>query len=155
MIIKVALSVTTPLGKKYHDQILEQYRALFAAMQPMVKETSGRHAYRQFGSLESKWAGKEHMALAIDETTDTLLGFIHFSYSNSGDRFLWIHNFFVAESERGKGTGKALMNWVQDYGRKKGCGWASLGVLDNNTDAQRLYASLGYITEAREMTLEL
>lgn len=155
MIIKIALQPTTPLGKKYYEQILKQYQSLFAAMQPLVKETSGRHAYRQFGSLESRWGPREHMALAIDETTDTLLGFIHFSYSTSGDRFLWIFNFYVAESERGKGTGRALMEWVQDYGRKKGCGWASLGVLDNNVGAQRLYESLGYITEAREMTLEL
>jgi len=155
MIIKVALSVTSPLGKKYQDQILAQYQSLFATMQPLVKEINGRHAYRQFGSLAAKWGPGESMALAIDESTETLLGFLHFSYSTSGDRFLWIHNFFVSESERGRGTGKALMEWTQNYGRTKGCQWAQLYVLDNNTSAQRLYESMGFQTENRGMTLEL
>lgn len=155
MIIKVALSPQSKLGQLYYKQLLALYNELFFAMKTLIKDISNRNAYRAFGALESLWGPGESVALAIDEATGELVGFLHFSYSKSGDRFLYIHNFYVVPSERGKGTGRALMQWVQEYGRKKGCQWAELHVVDSNVGAQRLYQSFGFKTESQTMTLEL
>lgn len=58
---------------------------------------------------------------------------------------IWIlHDLFVAESERRRGTGRTLMNAAADYCRRTEAVRVDLATAVKNTSAQALYESLGY-----------
>jgi GNAT superfamily N-acetyltransferase len=58
---------------------------------------------------------------------------------------IWIlHDLFVAESERRRGTGRRLMNAASDYCRQTEAVRVDLATAVKNTSAQALYESLGY-----------
>lgn len=152
MEFKIILSPTTPLGKRYYDQILGLYNVLFVDMKGKLADINGRSAYNPLENLEKVWGTSEMMAVAIED--GQVLGFIQFALYANSQRFLWIQNFCIGEQQRGNGVGKSLINFVSDYGRKKGCAWAELKVLENNP-AYDFYQKLGFRTEYREMTMEL
>lgn len=66
----------------------------------------------------------------------------------------FIHDVFVLESERRRGTGRALMDaaiaWIHSRGMSQVVLWSKSG----NDSAQHLFASLGFRKTMIEMTLD-
>ena len=56
----------------------------------------------------------------------------------------WVQTVAVAGSARGLGLGRLLMNALLAEARRRGARTCALEVRDDNTVAQRLYASLGF-----------
>ena len=60
-----------------------------------------------------------------------------------------ITNIAVAESERGRGIGKALLNALMQYVSNLGAAWADLEVRVSNLPAQGLYRGAGFVSVGR------
>jgi ribosomal protein S18 acetylase RimI-like enzyme len=58
----------------------------------------------------------------------------------------WIEDVFVAESARGSGLGRALVQGALDRAAERGCRRADLDTDHDNVPARRLYESLGFAT---------
>ena len=56
----------------------------------------------------------------------------------------------VAESIRGTGLGRALVDAAAALGAEWGCGSLELTSNDRRVDAHRFYASLGFVSESRK-----
>ncbi len=63
---------------------------------------------------------------------------------------IYIGKIAVAEDQRGKGVGKALMQHVYDMGADMGLQHVTLHVKIQNTDAKRLYNREGFVDEITE-----
>lgn len=61
----------------------------------------------------------------------------------------WLEDLFVHESARGTGLGKALTETCIERARARGCKRIELDVNESNTNAIRLYTSLGFSTEPK------
>ncbi len=59
-------------------------------------------------------------------------------------RYVDIDNVIVAEPWRGQGIGQALIGWIEDYARQKGCEKVVLDAYTTNERAHAFYARLGY-----------
>jgi ribosomal protein S18 acetylase RimI-like enzyme len=62
-----------------------------------------------------------------------------------------INSLCVAETERKKGIGKMLLNYVVDYGRSLNVDSIELGVSEANSSAIEFYESNGMTTKSRKM----
>ena len=56
----------------------------------------------------------------------------------------WLEDIFVEEAARGSGLGRALVEAAFDRARERGCARMELDVNEANTQALRLYESLGF-----------
>lgn len=63
----------------------------------------------------------------------------------------FIYDVWVAPDYRGKGIGKALVEWAGDWARKRGHRKIKLEVSETNARALHVYQSLGFRAERRYM----
>jgi GNAT superfamily N-acetyltransferase len=91
--------------------------------------------------------------LIEDDRTDFLLvgepavGFAAIRYRPSvwtGVEDAWLEDVFVVESERGKGTGRALLEACLERAAERGCKRVQLDANERNEGAVVLYESLGF-----------
>ena len=55
-----------------------------------------------------------------------------------------IHDLYVDESARGRGTGQAMLGFVEEQARSRGCCKVTLEVLTGNTEAIGAYKRFGF-----------
>ena len=60
-------------------------------------------------------------------------------YPRLTGRECWVYDLATAESERSKGYGEEILNFVQNYAKKSGCTNICLHTRLSRTDAQRFY----------------
>lgn len=70
-------------------------------------------------------------------------------------KILVVNSLCVEKEKRGTGIGKAMMEFVFDYGRKIHVDSIELGVSNGNKAAMRFYESLGLRTKSRRMEFRL
>ncbi|MBA1279345.1 GNAT family N-acetyltransferase [Pseudomonas sp. MTM4] len=81
------------------------------------------------------------------DTAESYIGFtqLYPVFSSISARRSWILNdLYVAESARGRGVGRMLMNRAREHAIATGATGVSLETAKANAGAQRLYESLGY-----------
>jgi GNAT superfamily N-acetyltransferase len=61
----------------------------------------------------------------------------------------------VRADRRGHGVGAALMGWVVERARARGCGLVQLTTDKRRTDARRFYERLGFTASHEGMKLDL
>ena len=89
---------------------------------------------------------------------ETLAGFVWVARTHNdftGQLEASLLDQYVAESHRGQGLGRRLMEAAEEWARRQGLPRISLSVGAYNTIGQRLYESLGYQVEALRMSKEL
>jgi GNAT superfamily N-acetyltransferase len=74
---------------------------------------------------------------------------------DSFQRCLFIFDIRLEESQRGKGYGKAAMQFAEEEARRRGFDTVALNVFGRNTTARNLYRSLGYEENAVAMSKTL
>ena len=128
--------------RKYLDQlidIIEEYRSSCGF------EASPAETKRFFLTLMEK---KESVIfLAINETSETVMGFVNLypSYSTLSLKRLWILNDLgVSREFRGQGIAKELINEVLSFARETKAVRVELKTQTTNLGAQNLYKSLGF-----------
>jgi len=58
---------------------------------------------------------------------------------------MWIEDVVIDESHRGKGFGKALMEYALDYAKSKGAGSIDLTSKPSRIEANKLYQRVGFV----------
>lgn len=110
---------------------------------------------RAFGAIDAD----PNQLLAVAERGGQVIGCLQLSFIPGLSRLgLWrglIESVRVAASERGAGTGRALFEWAIAQCRERGCGLVQLTTDKRRADAQRFYASLGFVATHEGMKLEL
>ena len=66
-------------------------------------------------------------------------------------KVLVINSLCVAETQRNKGIGKRIMQYVIEFGRSLKVDRIELGVLEKNSPAIEFYQSIGMTTKSRKM----
>ena len=79
---------------------------------------------------------------------DKLIGFLSYYIWERANKYLWIDEFEITESERRKGYGTALMNEVREIVKREKLSRIELNCWAFNEDAIKFYEKLGY-TEQR------
>lgn len=58
-------------------------------------------------------------------------------------RHAWIHDSVGDEAHRSAGYGTALLDFVEDWARERGCEYVALAVRSGNEDTLRFYEGAG------------
>jgi ribosomal protein S18 acetylase RimI-like enzyme len=75
--------------------------------------------------------------------------------ARAGPDSLFVYDIEIDEPHRGRGLGRATMLAAEDVARAAGHRYVRLNVFGWNTGAQALYRSLGYRTDAIQMSKPL
>jgi ribosomal protein S18 acetylase RimI-like enzyme len=68
-------------------------------------------------------------------------------------KFMYIDDFCVEESQRGKGIGTKLFHFLIEYAKEIQANYIELGVAEFNISALQFYESIGMKTRSRKMEL--
>jgi GNAT superfamily N-acetyltransferase len=86
--------------------------------------------------------------LGVAERDGRVIGCLQISFIPGLTRCgMWrgqIEGVRIAASERGAGTGRAMLLWAVEECRKRGCGLVQLTSDNRRTDAHAFYAALGF-----------
>jgi ribosomal protein S18 acetylase RimI-like enzyme len=96
--------------------------------------------------------GRGESVIYIALTGREAIGFVQLypSFDSVEASPVWIlHDLFVSPSARGAGAGRALMEAAADLARETGACGLGLATAVDNTVAQGLYESLGYVRDRR------
>ena len=69
--------------------------------------------------------------------------------------FLYLDDLCVDEAARGRGIGKLLMQGVRELARERGIEKIELNVWECNETAMRFYERLGFVSQRRELELNV
>lgn len=110
------------------------------------REVADLEVYQKaFADMESE--GDNHYLLALGDD-DMILGCLQLTLisglSRSGTKRAQIEGVRVAESARGQGVGKQMMEEAHAIARKRGCGLAQLTTDTTRKGALEFYQNLGY-----------
>jgi MOSC domain-containing protein YiiM len=83
------------------------------------------------------------LAYANGEAVGLAICFLGFS-TFAARRLLYIMDYFVQPTHRGRGIGKRLMDSIAARGRELGCCRLTLEVQENNRHARRIYTAAGF-----------
>lgn len=122
---------------------------LFDAYRCFYGRQSDPELARRFISERLK-RGESVIYLAL--TAREAIGFVQLypSFDSVEASPVWIlHDLFVSPGARGAGAGRALMEAATDLAKETGACGLSLATAVDNTAAQGLYESLGYVRDRR------
>lgn len=132
----VALLTDDPLGAGRESADLAPYRAAFAAVD----------------------ADPAHL-LVVAEDGGTVVGTLQLSFlpglSRGGALRAQVEGVRVAAARRGTGLGAAMLGWVAEESRRRGCALVQLTTDTRRPDAHRFYERLGYVPSHVGMKLAL
>ena len=89
----------------------------------------------------------ETLIFIAEDENAAPLGFIHFRVSSDyydSEKHGHISDIVVAPEGEGRGVGKALMNFAEEWAKGSGFKWLTLNVFSRNDRARKLYEKLGY-----------
>ena len=137
---------------------LDDLAILFDGYRVFYKRPSDVAAAREF--LRERLSLRESVIFVARDASGDALGFtqLYPSFSSVSARRLWILNdLFVAQSARGRGVARALMDRAKRHALQTGAIRLVLQTAHDNAPAQALYESLGYVRSdgMYEYSLEL
>ena len=98
------------------------------------------------------------MLLLVAEDADKIVGFLLGILRAAPDtpihmprRYLLVDMLGVTESYRGKGVGRALIEYAEHWAKQQGVTEAELTVWEFNESARAMYDRLGYTTTVRRL----
>ena len=124
----------------------------FAGLMPLIRQHNPQlteeDITRRFGAMQA--AG--YRAVGVFDG-DTLIGASGFwiGWRFWCGKYIDIDNFVVEETRRGKGAGRALLDWIEAEARREACDLAVLDVYAGNHSAQKFYFREGYFIAGYHM----
>lgn len=136
--------------------MVEHHRAVAGTAWP-VRESG--EAWRRRRAQYMAWLAGDGfwLLLAIDEQTDTAVGYAALQVTESGptwdlgDRIAELESLAVAEHARGAGVGAELMRECREILRAQGISFWGVGVVESNAGAVRFYEREGFRPFYRNM----
>jgi len=121
-----------------------------------VSESADAAHWAAFEAIDAD-PGNE-LIVAVD-SDGTLVGTFQLTFtpslSRGGRERMTIEAVRVRADQRGRGFGRAMMEWALDRGRERGCGIAQLTTDKRRSDAHRFYVSLGFSATHEGMKMSL
>lgn len=124
---------------------VEQIVPLFDAYRQFYRRSEDIEGARRF--LRDRLSRGESVVFAALNDVKTFVGFtqLYPLFSSVSMRSTWLLNdLFVIPECRRSGWGRALLDAARDWARQSGARSVMLETEAANTDAQRLYESVGY-----------
>jgi ribosomal protein S18 acetylase RimI-like enzyme len=90
------------------------------------------------------------IAVAEDESAGAPLGYVTLKFDRE-TLIGWIHNLAVADTQRGRGLGRRLLEHALDRFRAEGMTVAKIETLEQNPIGRHLYPSVGFVEVARQI----
>ncbi|WP_131669147.1 GNAT family N-acetyltransferase [Psychrobacter pygoscelis] len=100
--------------------------------------------------LSARLANAESVILLAKDDDDKPIGFtqLYPSFSSVSAARTWVLNdLYVLEEYRGQGIGRQLLNAARDHAVSTKAKGISLQTARDNTNAQQLYESVGYVMD--------
>ena len=104
--------------------------------------------------LQQQKEGYQLAYLELDRTVRSVAGFRVFNLLFSG-RTLYIDDLVTHESDRSRGFGAALFDWLVDYAKEKGCDYLTLDSGVQRFAAHRFYLNRGMEISSHHFQLRL
>lgn len=86
-----------------------------------------------------------------------IIGFVDFKmmpfFPGSSDRYAFVHDFYIIQSQRHRGFGKALANCIVTEAQRQGVGSIELNVAPHNQNPIQFWKSIGF--KLRHYSLEM
>jgi len=137
-----------PLRGDEYDGWLEATKAGYVGdmIRAGVPEAGAREKGEQdFATLLGSGVETEGQSLYILEAGDEVVGNLWLSERKDDlGKTLFVYNVAIGEGHRGRGLGRAAMEWVEGEARRRGISFVTLNVFGGNDVARGLYRSLGY-----------
>jgi GNAT superfamily N-acetyltransferase len=130
------------------DEIALCY-AVVAELRPQLKEND---FFNIITSLAKKTGFK--LAYLIDGNVKAVAGYRVSEWLHSG-KYLEIEDLITRSTDRSKGYGDKLFDWLAAQARVEGCRQLRLVSGVNRTEAHRFYARKGMVHEAQYFSLNL
>jgi ribosomal protein S18 acetylase RimI-like enzyme len=86
------------------------------------------------------------LSCVLAELDGAVVGYAAFQPSfdmETGSKGLYMSDLFVKEAARGRGIGRALMEWLAREALRRGGAWLGWGVMKSNAEAQAFYRAVG------------
>jgi len=83
-----------------------------------------------------------------NEVVGTAMGIVCYDLVGNCNSYLLIENVVISKEHRGKGIGKLLMIYVEEFGRDNMCNYAFLVSGNNQVESHKFYESIGYTGSA-------
>lgn len=134
------------------------YAANLARVEDISIEEALANASTQFQKLVPNGpATVDHLFFdALEERTNKHVGFLWLGFQNRfGRKIACIYDIHIHESDRGRGFGKALMNFADQESRSGGATRVRLHVFYDNEVAKQLYLSMGFAPTNLDMRKDL
>ena len=99
-------------------------------------------------------------AVFVAEVNGEVVGFAYLEYeridyANLLENAVWLHDLYIAETARGTGAGKLLIDSAADFGKQIGADKVVLSVAAKNRAAHDFFGHMGFRETMIEMTLNL
>ncbi len=160
---KVATSIREAVPADYAVlvPISDEVHGLHAAAHPHIFRPAGSSSSLPRGWFDDLLAGDKSTIL-VAEVEGIIAGFAIVEVFDAPPfevlvprRIVFIASMAVTESQRGKGSGRALVDAATAWGRAKGTTVLELVVWEFNQPARTFYERLGLATMHRTMRLDL
>lgn len=127
-------------NREYHENISEHFGDLYEDL-----------VFEERMNYFSSFDGQHLKITAAEDSDNNILGYAISAFEgNEG----CIHSLHVAESYRGSGIGKKLMNSHIDWLQNNGCKDISITVAVENLNTIEFYKNLGFKENTIEMRLK-
>lgn len=121
---------------------------LFDAYRQFYKQASDLSLARRF--IHERLSRNESVLFVAEDGTKTVIGFCQlyptFCSVRAASTYT-LYDLFVSPDARGTGAGRALMLAAEAHARSAGVARMDLSTARNNTVAQSLYESLGWVRD--------
>lgn len=124
---------------------------------PFIKQLNPTMEEAAFRALLSQMLEKGYRCAGAFDETNTLCGIAGFweLVRFWCGKHIDIDNVVTDEKQRGKGIGKALMAWLENWAKQQGYTFAVLDAYTHNIDSHRFYYREGYIIRGFHFTKDL
>jgi GNAT superfamily N-acetyltransferase len=147
--------VIRPLREDEYDAFVVRAKAFYvsdmvaAGIDPEVAKAKSEHDFPQL--LSEGLATPDHLLYTIEDEGRPA-GYLWLA-DRDGElgHSLFVYAVEVDEASRGRGLGRAAMQFAEDEARSRGIAKVALNVFGGNAVARQLYNSLGYEETAVHM----
>ena len=137
----------------YRARAVPLYAAEMVRSRGLSPEEAAKNSATTFPATVADVLNEEGASISRVLTDDQPVGWLWLA--PAGADSLFVYDIEIDEPHRGRGLGRATMLAAEDMARAAGYRFVRLNVFGWNTGAQALYRSLGYRTDAIQMSKPL